>query len=48
MVEKKSFPANIKHQYRVSQREEHDFSTDNKKNRGYGEHQILSLFTDEL
>ena len=38
MVKKKAFVANLKHQYRVSQSEEHDCSAHNKKNEDYYEY----------
>ena len=47
MVERKAFLANPKHQYHVSQREEHDCSTHNEKNGDYNEYPSLSDFTDE-
>ena len=48
MVERKDFPANPKHQDRVSQSGEHDCSTHNKKNRDCYKYPSLSHFTDEL
>ena len=45
---KKGFLGNPKHQYHVSQRGEHDFSADNKKNGDYYEYPSLSQFLDEL
>ena len=41
---KKDFLANPKHEYHVSQQEEHDYSAHNKKN---GEYPSLSHFMDE-
>ena len=38
---------NPKHQYHVSQWEEHDCGTYNKKNGDYYEHASLSYFPDE-
>ena len=46
MVERKTFPANPKHQYSVSQRGEHDCSAHNKKNGDYYEYPGLSYFID--
>ena len=45
---KKTFLANLKHQYCVSQWGEHDYGANNKKNGGYYGHPRLSHFTDEL
>ena len=47
MVERKAFPTKPKHQYRVSQRDEQDWSFNNKKNGDYIEYPSLSHFTDE-
>ena len=41
---KKAFLTNPKHQYRVSQCEELDYSTNNKKNGDYFEYRSLSHF----
>ena len=48
MVERKAFIANLKHQYCVSQRGEHDCKANNEKNRGYYENLSLSNFMDEV
>ena len=45
---KKAFPANSKHQYRVSQCREDDSCFNNKKNGDYYEYPSFSHFTDEL
>ena len=45
---KKAFLANPKHQYHVSQCEEHYCCANNKKNRNYYESPNLSHFTDKL
>ena len=45
---KKAFPANPKHQYRVSHYRVQNFNANNKKNGDYFEYQSLSHFTDEL
>ena len=45
---KKAFPANMKHQYHVSQCGELDCCINNKKNGDYHVHPHLSHFTDEL
>ena len=47
MVERKPFHVEPKHQYHVSQRQEHDCSTQNKKNKDYYEYPSLSHFMDE-
>ena len=47
MVERKPFLAKPKNQYHVSQRREHDFSANNKKNGDYYEYPSSSHFTDE-
>ena len=47
MVEGETFLANPKHEYHVSQCEEHDCSAYNKKNGDYYEYPCLSHFTDE-
>ena len=47
MVERKALFANPKHQYHVSQCEEHDCSVTNKKNGGYYEYPSLTHLTDE-
>ena len=44
MVEKKAFPANLKHQYCASQYGEHDCSANKNKNRDYSEHPGFILF----
>ena len=46
MMERKAFPANPKHQYRISHRGEHDCSAYNKKNGDYFEYSRLSSFMD--
>ena len=46
-MEIKAFLANPRHQYRVSQLGEHDYSAHNKKNEDYYKHPSLSNFTDE-
>ena len=48
MRERNAFPANPKHQYRLSQRGEHDCSAHNNKKGDYYEYQSLSHFMDEL
>ena len=48
MVERKAFLPNPKHQYRVSQCEEHVCNANNKKNGDYYEYPSLFYFTDEL
>ena len=45
---KKAFPANSKHQYRVSQCGERVCHANNKNNADYYEYPSLSHFTDEL
>ena len=47
MVERKVFLANPKHQYRVSQRREHDCSAHNEKNGDYYGYPSLTHLTDE-
>ena len=47
MVEGKGFHANPKHQYRVSQCGEHDFSGHNKEKGDYFEFPSLSYSSDE-
>ena len=47
MVERKAFLANPKHQYRVSQYGEHDFSAHSKKNDDYYAYQSFTHFLDE-
>ena len=47
MVERKTFPANTKHQYYVSQSGEHDCSAHNKKNGDCYEYPSLSHFKDK-
>ena len=44
---KNSFPANLKHQYRVSQSGERDCGAHNKKNGDYYKDPSLTLLTDE-
>ena len=46
--EKKAFPANPKHQFRVSQCGENDCHVNNKKNGDYYEYPGLSHFSNEL
>ena len=48
MVERKTFLANPKYQYHVSQCGEHDCSANNKRNGDYYEYPSLPHFTDEL
>ena len=48
MVESKTFLTNPKHQYRVRQCGEHDYSDNNKKNVDYNEYPCLSDLIDEL
>ena len=48
MMERKTLIANPKHQYRVSQCEEHNYNANNKKNEDYYEYPSLSHFTDKL
>ena len=48
MVGRKAFLAIPKHQYRVSQCVEQDYSADNKRNGDYYEYPSLTQFTDEL
>ena len=45
MMERKAFPTNPKHQYRVPQCGEHDCSATNKKNGDYYENPSLTYFT---
>ena len=45
---KKALFPNPKHQYHVSQYEEHDRRANNKKNRDYYEYPSLFCFSDEL
>ena len=45
--EKKTFVANPKHQYHVSQSGEHDCSANNRRNGDYYEYLRLSHFMDE-
>ena len=45
---KKAFPANTKHENRVSQSEEHNCCANNKKNGDYYEYRSLSHFIDKL
>ena len=45
---KKAFPANPKHQYRVSHYGEHDFNANNKRNGECYGHRSLSHFMDEF
>ena len=47
MVQRKAFVANPKHQYRVSQKGEHDCSAHNKKNVDCYEYPSLTHFTDK-
>ena len=47
MVEAKAFLANLKQQYRVSQRGELHCCAHNKKNRDYNKYTSLSHFIDE-
>ena len=47
MVEGKAFLANPKHQYRASQRGEHDGNAHKKKNGDYYEYTSLTHFMDE-
>ena len=44
---RKGFLPNPKHQHRVSQCGEHDYSAHNKKNVDYYEYPSLTHFTDE-
>ena len=48
MAKRKAFLAKPKHQYRVSQRGEHDYSAHNKKNGDYYKYSGLFQFMDEL
>ena len=48
IVERKTFLANPKHKYRVSQRGEHDFSANNKMNEDYYGYPSLPHFIDEF
>ena len=48
MIERKAFPATLKHQYCVFQCEEHDCSATNIKNGDYYENPSLTHFTKEL
>ena len=48
MVERKTFPTNIRHQYHVPQCGKHDFSAINKKNGDYDENPSLTHLMDEL
>ena len=47
MGERKAFPANPKHQYRVSQHGKHECSAHNVKNEDYYEYPRLTHFTYE-
>ena len=47
MVERKAFLANPKHQYRVSQHGENDYSAHNENNGDYNEFPSLSHYTNE-
>ena len=47
MVERKAFPANPKHQYRVSQSREHDHKPHDEKNGDYNGYPRLSHSMDE-
>ena len=47
-MERKAFLANQKHQHRVSQRDEQDYSANNERNGDYYEYPSLSQFTNEL
>ena len=47
MIERKTFLANSKHQYRVSKWREHDGNAHNKKNGYCYKYPSLSYFTDE-
>ena len=47
MVERKAFLASPKHQYRVSQYGEYDYSAHNEKNGDYSEYPSLFHFMDE-
>ena len=46
MAERKAFPTNAKHQYRVSQYAEHDCSAHNKNNVDYYKYPSLNHFTN--
>ena len=46
-MERKAFLVNPKHQYHVSQCQEHDSGTHNEKNGDYKEYPSLSHFMDE-
>ena len=48
MVEKKAFLEIPRHQYRVSQKGEHDCSANNQKNGDYYEYPCFSRSTDKL
>ena len=48
MMERKAILAKPKHQYRVSQYGERDYSAYNKKNRDYCKNYHLSQLTDKL
>ena len=48
MVERQTFLANPKHQYRVYKCEEHDCSANHKKSGDYYENLTLSHFINEL
>ena len=48
MVERKAFLADPRHQYRVSQWEEHDFGANNEKNGDYNDYQSSSHFINQL
>ena len=47
MVQRKAFRANPKHQYRLSQKGEHDCCAHNEKNGDYNKYPSLSHFMDE-
>ena len=48
MVRRKAFLLILKHQYRVSQNGEQDYSANNKGNGDYYQYPSLSHLTDEL
>ena len=48
MVKRKALLANQKHQYRASERGEHDCSARNRKNGDYYKYRSLTHFTNEF
>ena len=48
MVERNAFLANQKHEYHISQRDEHDCNAHNEKSGDYCEYRSSTHFTDEF